>query len=120
MAASVDRNDLNTPIKPLPHQISTYDLFKDESMKAAFKSLPKEEQERYKREGEKVYSVDYDTLGVGGTDTKQKAIEDAAYIAEGLKSGLLPRQLEKEEIETMRQVFGKKWYERYGYTSEND
>ena len=85
-----------------------------------FNSLPKEEQESYKRQGEKLYSMDYDSAGIAGVDTKQKLIEDAAYIAEGLKSGLLPRQLDKEEVETMRKAFGKKWYEKYGYTSEND
>lgn len=120
MAASADRNELDVPVKPLPHQKSTYDLFSDEALKAAFKSLSKDDQEKYKREGEKVYSVDYETLGVAGVDTRQKAIEDAAYIGEGLKSGLLPSQLDKDEIETMRQVFGKKWFERYGYKSESD
>jgi hypothetical protein len=115
MAAAADQE-----VKPLPHQISTYDLFKDESMKAAFASLPKEDQENYKSQGEKMYSVDYDSLGVAGVDIKQKMIEDAAYIAEGLKSGLLPKQLDDEERTTMRAVFGKRWYERYGFTSENN
>ena len=115
MAAAAEQE-----VKPLPHQISTYDLFKDESMKAAFNSLPKEDQEKYKQQGEKMYSVDYDSLGVAGVDTKQKMIDDAAYIVEGLKSGLLPSQLDDEERTTMRAVFGKRWYEQYGFASERE
>ena len=120
MAAAADQTQFENGVKPLPHQISTYDLFKDEGLKSMFNSLPKEEQEKYKRQGEKMYSIDYDTIGVSGEDSRQKIIEDAAYIGEGLKSGLLPHQLDKEEVEVMRKVFGKRWFEKYGYKSETD
>jgi hypothetical protein len=86
-------------------------------MKELFNSLPKEEQENYKRQGQHMYSVDYTTDGV---DPEKKLVESAAYIGEGLKSGLLPSQLEPDEISVMRTVFGTKWFEKYGFTSEKD
>jgi endo-alpha-1,4-polygalactosaminidase (GH114 family) len=120
MAALADHSENENTVKPLPHQISTYDLFKDNALKTAFNSLPKEEQDKYKRQGENMYSIDYDSLGVQGTDSRQKIIEDAAYIGEGLKSGLRPSQLDKDEIEVMQKIFGKRWFEKYGYKSEED
>lgn len=107
MAASAD----------LPQERSTYNMFLDENLKSAFKNLPEEDQERYKKQGECMYSVDYENRG---SNPEEKFIENAAYISEGLKSGLLPSQLDEDELNTMRSVFGNKWFEKFGYTSEKD
>jgi hypothetical protein len=47
-------------------------------------------------------------------------IEAAAYIVEGMKSGLRPSQLDESEREVMRSIYGAKWYEKYYFTSETD
>ena len=99
----------------LPHQRSNYNMFTDKSLKSAFKSLPKEDQERYKQQGENMYSVDYEGLG---KDPNQALLESAAYISEGLKSGLLPTQLTQDELNVMRTIFGETWFEKFGYESE--
>ena len=94
-----------------------YDLFKDPKFKKIFNDLPKEDQEQYIREGKYLYEKDY--VGIGNNDNlEDKLIESVAYISEGLKSGLQPSQLDNNELEIMRNVYGKLWYEKFGFVSE--
>ena len=95
-----------------------YSIFEDPKMKAAFKNLSKEDQEAYTKQGEHMYSKNY-------VDTKEmnedeKMIDAAAYISEALKSGLRPSQLESNEIEVLRTVFGENWFTRFNFESETD
>lgn len=94
----------------------SYSLFNDQKMKSAFASLSPEQQDTYKRQGEHMYSKDYENIG----SEEDKMIEAAAFISEGLKSGLRPSQLEANETEIMRSVFGSNWFKRYNYESEQD
>lgn len=97
--------------------MAEYDLFKDPKFKKMFNDLPKEEQEQYKRQGKHIYEKDY--VNIGNNDNlEDKLIESVAYISEGLKSGLQPRQLDKNELEVMRNIYGKLWYEKFGFESE--
>lgn len=100
----------------LPHQKSTYNLFEDQKMKQMFENLPKEDQINYKRSGEHMYSYDYESAG----NVDNKMNEAAAYIVEGLKSGLRPSHLDESELAVMKSVYGDKWFTRYGYSSEKD
>lgn len=95
-----------------------YNMFEDQQLAAPFKNLPKDEQDDYKRQGEHIYSKDYETIDIKAND--DKLMESAAYISEGLKSGLLPSCLDDNEREVMRNVFGKTWYVRFGYSSEDE
>lgn len=63
-----------------------------------------------------MYEKDYVNIGNGNLD--DKLIESVAYISEGLKSGLQPNQLDNNELEIMRNVYGKLWYEKFGFVSE--
>lgn len=100
----------------LPHQKSTYNLFEDKNMQKMFAGLPKDEQMTYKKAGEYMYSYDY----TAKENPDDKIYESVAYIGEGLKSGLRPSQLDNSELTLIRSVYGDKWYERYGYSSEQD
>lgn len=82
----------------------------------ALKSMSKEDLEKYKKIGEKLYSnINFKD----STIVKQliTPVEEAvAYVEEGLKSGLLPEDLEENEVILLHQTYGDKWYERYGFT----
>lgn len=95
-----------------------YNLFDDPRIKDTFNGLPKEQQEEYKRQGEHMYSRDYENDNIGSEEDKM--IDAAAFISEGLKSGLRPGQLDENEVEVMRSIFGSEWYRRFYYTSEKD
>jgi hypothetical protein len=113
MAASEDQDQ---PYEALPHQKSNYSLFNDPKLKDMFKNLPEADQKAYKQSGEFMYSYDY----VNTEKPDEKIYESVAYIAEGLKSGLRPSQLDNSEITLVKSVYGDKWYERFGYKSDKD
>ena len=91
-------------------------LFEEKQFKTMFAALSDKEKEEYKRAGEHMYNKNYDSLGTEDT----KIIDAAAYISEGLKSGLRPSQLDASEIGVMRSIYGDEWYTRFNYTAETD
>ena len=93
----------------------SYSLFSDEKLKEMFEKLSPEEQANYKKKGEHMYAKDYVSAG----SEADKFMESAAYIKEGLKSGLLPSQLSVSEKEIMVAIYGRLWYEKFGYTSDS-
>lgn len=94
--------------------MSDHSVFSEEKLKEMSRGMSKEDIERYKKQGEHMYSKDY----VNDKSPEDKVMENVAYISEGLKSGLLPCQLDNNELELMRSVYGATWYEKYGYHSE--
>jgi hypothetical protein len=94
-----------------------YSLFNDKHLQALHDELPEKERKEYKQQGEYMYDKDYEHIDV---DLHSRLVESAAYINEGMKSGLRPSQLEESEVEVMRSIFGKCWYEKYFFSSETD
>lgn len=95
----------------------TYDLFSDPNLQAMYENLPEEDKRQYKIQGEYMYNKDYENAN---NDLESRLIESAAYINEGMKSGLRPSQLDKDEVHVMREIFGKEWYKKYNFQSEED
>jgi hypothetical protein len=95
----------------------TGNLFDNPMVRAARKSMTPEQIEEYKRKGEKMYGeIDY-TQNFDPFQEKLK--QSAIYIISGLKSGLRPNQLSKDELEVLKQIHGETWYINYGYTKED-
>ena len=94
-----------------------YSLFNDAHLRSLHDELPEQERTEYKKQGEYMYEKDYENIDV---DLHSRLIESAAYINEGMKSGLRPSQLDDSEREVMRSIFGKCWYEKYFFSSEED
>ena len=114
MASSANTDEV--PYEAPPHQRSDYSLFSDPKMKEMFNNLPVEDQKAYKQSGEYMYSYDYTNAG----NPDDTIYESVAYIAEGLKSGLRPSQLDQSEVTLIKSIYGDKWYERYGFKSDKD
>jgi len=96
------------------------DLFNNPMVDSALKSMSHDQLRRYKELGEEMYS------NVNHVDSKilnnlpPPLAESAAYIIEGLKSGLLPIDLDENEINIMEEAYGKnEWYIKFGYTKED-
>ena len=98
-------------------QRDAYNLFTDAHLKALHDELPEKERKEYKQQGEYMYDKDYEHIDI---DLHSRLVESAAYINEGMKSGLRPSQLDDSEREVMRSIFGKCWYEKYFFTCETD
>lgn len=92
------------------------DLFNNPMVNNALKAMSKEDLEKYKKIGEKLYgNINFqDSTVVNQLITPVE--EAVAYVEEGLKSGLLPEDLEENEVILLHKTYGDKWYERYGFT----
>lgn len=86
------------------------------NMQKQFDSLSPEEKEKFKKAGERMYA----DKNMSMFDNPDEVLnESALYIAEGLKSGLHPRDLETNEIDILKTVFGKEWYKKFDYSEED-
>ena len=94
----------------------SYDLFKDEGIRSIVSKIPESQRKTGQEKGAYIYSVDYDKI----TGDSKNYIDNITFIREGMKSGLRPAHLEKDELDLIRQIDGEKWYETYGYSSETD
>lgn len=70
----------------------------------------KEEMDEYKRQGEYMYSFDYDKVSIDGSGND----ETTQFILMALRSGLRVESLGEDEIEFMRSVHGENWREKFG------
>lgn len=94
-----------------------YDLYNNPMVKSAMNSLSPDEIEQYKRIGEYMYnSIDYKEVGMV-TNVRPQNVKDTLLYAEtSLKSGLSPFDLSKDELTSLIEKYGEKWYERFNYT----
>ncbi len=85
----------------------------------ALMSMSKEDIENYKKIGEQLYgSVNFEDSKV--INSMPPPMEEAvAYVESGIKSGLLPSDLDENEIVLLTDAFGQEWYKRYGFKRED-
>jgi hypothetical protein len=96
-----------------------YNLFDDPMINNAVKNLTPEQVEHYKNIGKEMYgSIDFEKSKVLN-NIPPYMDESLAYISSGLRSGILPKDLEKEEIAVLEECYGKEWYEKFGYTKDD-
>lgn len=95
------------------------DLFNNQMINKALMSMSKEEIENYKKIGEQLYgSVNFEDSKV--INSMPPPMEEAvAYVESGIKSGLLPSDLDENEIVLLTDAFGQEWYKRYGFKRED-
>ena len=94
------------------------DIWNNPMVNNALKAMSKEDLEKYKKVGEQLYgSVNFEDSTVVN-QLMTPADEAVAYIEEGLKSGLLPQDLDENEVILLQQTYGEEWYKKYGFSRE--
>ena len=92
------------------------DLFNNPMVEAAKKAMSPEQLEEYKRIGEYMYKNDiYKVMEVGSKVKSPEKSELIIYATQALKSGGSPTDLSNEELVVLIDVYGDKWYERFGF-----
>lgn len=88
-------------------------LWDNAMVRDAKKKMSKEDIEQYKKIGEQFYKdMDFQQ----GNSIENIITESASYLSSLLNSGLLPYNLNKDEWRVLKEVYGEKWYEKWGYT----
>lgn len=96
-----------------------YDLFDNPMTRSALKNMTPEQIEYYKEIGKSLYNnVDF-TKSEVLNNTPQPMTEALEYIKLSLKSGLLPKDLDKDEINLLVECLGKEWYKEFGFSIED-
>ena len=92
------------------------DLFNNPMVNNALKAMSKQDLENYKNIGEHLYNqVNFEDSTI--INQLITPVEEAiAYVEEGIKSGLLPEDLDENEVILLHQTYGEEWYERYGFS----
>lgn len=96
------------------------DLFNNPMVEAAKKSMTPEQREEYKRVGEYMYNNDVYKVSEIGSKVKQPENSDLIlYATQALKSGGSPHDLSGGELRALIDVYGDKWYERFGFEQDD-
>ena len=91
-------------------------LWDNPMVRDAKKRMTPEEIEQYKKIGEQFYKdMDFQK----DNDIESILKESAAYLSSQLNSGLLPYNFDKDEKRVLKEIYGEKWYEKWGYTEED-
>ena len=85
----------------------------------AIENLSYESKQAYKRFGEDIFGKH----NFKGREIINKATEPPenilAFIFTQLRDGILPRDLDEDELVFLEQQEGEKWYEKWGYTESD-
>lgn len=94
-------------------------LFDNNMVRNAMKSMSPDDLLRYKEFGEAMYAdIDFEAAKV--LKNLPPPMEEAlAYVEEGLKSGLHPSMLDEDELALLTEAYGDKWYNKWGYTKKD-
>ena len=96
-----------------------YDLFDNPMVRSALESMTPEQVESYKRIGKEMYgTIDFEKSEVLSNLPPPMA-EALLYIEEGLKSGLHPVDLSKDEIALLVESYGKEWYKKWNWSEQD-
>lgn len=70
----------------------------------------REELDEYKKQGDYMYSFNYDQVNIDGSGSD----ETTQFILIALRSGLRISSLGEDEIDFMRTVHGENWIQKFG------
>jgi hypothetical protein len=109
-----------------------HDLFDNPMVRNILKQMSPEEIEKYKQLGEELYGnmnmmESISEIVKEGITAKENNSEEVptqikdsiSYILEGLKSGLLPSDLDEDEKNILREYLGEEWYKTFGYNKSD-
>ena len=103
-------NDLNSPTL----RLKMSDLFNNPMVNEAKSSMTPEQLEDYQRMGEEMYNtIEFETSKLLNPEKSSNIeLESVAYVVEGLKSGLLPSELDEDEVALLVNHYGEDWMDK--------
>jgi hypothetical protein len=96
-----------------------HDVFNNPMVEAALKALSPADLLKYKIIGEELYgNVNFEDSKI--LNTMPVPMEECVYyVSQQLKSGLHPSMMDDNEKNIMKEAYGDKWYERWGYIEKD-
>lgn len=113
-----DKYETKEPDLKVKEEVVGSSLFNNPMIDAALKSMTSEQREEYQTFGKHMYgSVNFEDNKI--LSNAPVDMEEAlAYVVEGLKSGLHPKDVSDDEVALLKAGYGEKWYEYFGYKED--
>lgn len=97
-----------------------YDLFNNPMVDRARQSMTKEQIEEYESIGKYMYdNVKMETVNSAGVmnnnNLTQEMLDAIDYVEASIRSGQHISTLEENEKMLLKEAYGEKWYEKYGF-----
>lgn len=95
-------------------------LFGKKRMQEIESSISDDDKKRYAKIGEEMYnSIDFEDINSQGNFVNENVetieLENVAQTKLMLQSGIHPSYLSSQEKDMMKNAFGEKWHEQYGF-----
>lgn len=93
-------------------------LFSEKRLKEISENLSDEDKKRYAKIGEEFYnSINFESVDKQGDSSNAEEIEleNVSQLKLMLHSGIHPSYLTGEEKSLLKNAFGEKWYENFGF-----
>lgn len=97
-------------------------LFDNPMVNCAREQMSEEQINQYEELGKQIFSIDFVNTGNNSDKTDNnfppQVQEGVLFVESSIRSGQHISTLEDNEKELLKNVFGEKWYERYGFTEK--
>jgi hypothetical protein len=90
-------------------------LFDNDMVRKAKKTLSKEYQDQLKKQGEKIHEFDFANIAGAENNAPEKVDEIVEQIKMMIKSGMHISYLSSDEKYFLECKLGENWYEHFGY-----
>jgi hypothetical protein len=114
-----DKKRYNNDEVTLERIRNTDHLFGEKRLKEMADSLSDEDKKKYAKIGEEMYNtVDFSKINEQGSDLSNETLielENVAQLKLMLLSGIHPSFLTNQEKDMMKNNYGQKWYEDFGF-----
>ena len=97
----------------------TNDLFNNPAVASALQNMSPEQLEKYQQIGEKMYGDINFAKNEVLSNIDPPTEEKLSYIIAGLKSGILPSDMNEDEIMLMIEYYGENWFENFGISKSD-
>jgi len=95
------------------------DLFNNPMVNSAAAAMSSEQKDEYAKIGEKIYeTTDFETNKILN-NMPDPMVDSILHLTVQLRSGLHPIDLSNEDIDLLKEAYGDKWYEKWGYEEKD-
>jgi len=93
-------------------------ISQQKAIQAMASSMDEKTKRAYQKIGEQLYGqIDFETCE--NLNVPAFMADSAQEIGRALSSGLLPKDLDSDELSLLKEVYGPEWFKRWNYTLDD-
>ena len=113
------QNNYKTPTNKNIEGSSSNEIFDNIMVNNALASLSVQDKKRYQQMGEEMYSsVDFSDSTILN-NLPPPVVESLKDIEQQIKDGLHPSDMDKDQKNLLKEIYGDEWYTKWGFTKED-